>query len=384
MSPHDLLSRRDAVRSRDLGRRVQTSVGKQEPAVYLPLRFLGGIPNCSWPSHARGVSHRFLAPPLPSLRRRRRRSVRCRAGAAGRRVHVDHTLLDVFVQVGPEPDGVPERLWLTVAICAWSRAIVGYDLSFDAPAVGGLFTTLRDLFDRHRRMPNRLVVDRGPEFGSVAFDQLCAACEIDKLERPSGRPKFGPVVEQMFGTVNTQLVHELSGNTQLTRNPRQMSRDVDPRRDAIWRLPELDDAVRRFLFDVYPRQPHNGLQGMTPHARFDQGLQTVGAGRPLPESSDIRFLLWPPSRRGTATVDPRTGIVVDCVRYWHADMRSERLRKKGLPQNLWVERRAGSPCQTHSVPVCSPPSRRVAPLRPRCAGLMAWTPAARTSVPALV
>ena len=57
---------------------------------------------------------------------------------------------------------------------------------------------------------------------------------------------------------------------------------------------------------------------------------------------------------------------------------------KGLPQNLWVERRAGSPRQTHSVPVCSPPSRRVAPLRPRCAGLTAWTPAARTSVPALV
>ena len=63
---------------------------------------------------------------------------------------------------------------------------------------------------------------------------------------------------------------------------------------------------------------------------------------------------------------------------------SPRLRGRGLPQNLWVERRAGSPRQTHSVPVCSPPSRRVAPLRPRCAGLTAWTPAARTSVPALV
>ena len=60
------------------------------------------------------------------------------------------------------------------------------------------------------------------------------------------------------------------------------------------------------------------------------------------------------------------------------------VRIRGLPQNLWVERRAGSPRQTHSVPVCSPPSRRVAPLRPRCAGLTAWTPAARTSVPALV
>ncbi len=58
---------------------------------------------------------------------------------------------------------------------------------------------------------------------------------------------------------------------------------------------------------------------------------------------------------------------------------------QGLPQNLWVRTEAGSPRQTRgSVPVCSPPSRRFAPLRPRCAGLTAWTPAPRTSAPALV
>ena len=43
-----------------------------------------------------------------------------------------------------------------------------------------------------------------------------------------------------------------------------------------------------------------------------------------------------------------------------------------------------SPRQTPSVRVCSPASRRVAPLRPRCAGLTAWTPAPRTLVRALV
>ena len=57
---------------------------------------------------------------------------------------------------------------------------------------------------------------------------------------------------------------------------------------------------------------------------------------------------------------------------------------EGLPQNLWAELRTDGHRQTHSVRVCSPPSRRVAPLRPRCAGLTAWTPAPRTLVPALV
>ena len=246
-------------------------------------------------------------------------------------VHLDHTELDVFVRVGPETDAVQERLWLTLAICAWSRCIVGYDLSFDAPAVAGLFTAYRDVLDRHDRMPNRTVVDRGPEFGSVAFDELSAACRIDNRRRPPGRPKFGAVVERMFGTTNSQFVHLLRGNTQLLKNPRGMSREVAPARHAIWRFSELDEALQRFLFEVYPRQPHEGLEGMTPHARFEQGRETVGCGRAIPPTSDIRFLLWPPYRRGEAAVDPRTGIVIDRIHYWHGDMRSAAVRRKKVP-----------------------------------------------------
>ena len=246
-------------------------------------------------------------------------------------VHIDHTKLDVLVRVGPDLAAAPERLWLTVAICAWSRCIVGYDLGFDAPAVAGLFTTSRDLFARHGRMPNRIVVDRGPEFGSTAFEQLCAACGIDHVRRPPGRPKFGTVVERMFGTVNTQMIHALSGNTQLLRDPRAMSREVSPVRDAVWRLPDLDVAVARFLFDVYPRQPHEGLDGMTPQARFEQGVATMGTGRRVSDSPDLRFLFWPPSRRGIALVNSRTGIVVDYIRYWHDDMRSAVLHRKQVP-----------------------------------------------------
>ena len=246
-------------------------------------------------------------------------------------VHLDHTELDVLVRVGPDTDASKERLWLTLAICAWSRSIVGYDLAFDPPAVAGLFTAYRDMLDRQGRMPNLTVVDRGPEFGSVAFDQLCAACSIDNRRRPPGRPKFGSVIERMFGTTNTQFVHTLRGNTQLLKNPRGMSREVAPAGQAVWRLPELDAALQRFLFEFYPRQPHAGLDGMTPHARFQQGVKTVGCGRALPDSADLRFLLWPPSPRGAATVDPRTGVLVYYIHYWHADMRSQALRGKRVP-----------------------------------------------------
>ena len=95
---------------------------------------------------------------------------------------------------------------------------------------------MRDLFDRHKRMPNQVVVDGGSEFDSIAFEQLCAACEIEKRKRPPSRPKFGSVIERLFGTTNTQFLYALAGNTQLLKDPRKLSRDAAPGQDAIWRL----------------------------------------------------------------------------------------------------------------------------------------------------
>ena len=272
-------------------------------------------------------------------RRRGRKEAAAQAPAVGPRdpavvgqapvdtVHIDHTRLDVLVRYGSGDHEVFERPWLTLVLCAWSRCVVGYDLSFDAPSTHGLFTALRDVFERQGRMPNRVVVDRGPEFGSVAFDQLCAACGVLKVERPPGRPRFGSVVERAFHTVNTQLVHLLRGNTQLRRDPRRMSREVAPEREAVWSLADFDDVLRRFLFEDYPSLPHSGLNGMTPRERFEQGRALMGGGRSFSDAEhpDVRFLLWPPAKRRRAAVHPRKGVVVDCVHYWHEAMRSARL-----------------------------------------------------------
>src|SRR5437762_9048492 len=44
------------------------------------------------------------------------------------------------------------------------------------------------------------------------------------------------LIERLFGTTTTELLHQLSGNTQATKHPRQMTREVDPRRLAVWTL----------------------------------------------------------------------------------------------------------------------------------------------------
>ena len=247
-------------------------------------------------------------------------------------VHIDHTQLDVLVRYGTGDTYALARPWVSIALCAWSRCVVGYDVSFDSPATAGLFTTLRDLYVRHGRMPNAVVVDRGAEFGSIAFEELCAACSIQKIERPPGRPRFGSPIERFFHTLNTQFVHLLAGNTQLLKDPRQMSSEVDPARDAVWRLDELDQELSRFLFNLYPAQPHRGLNNMAPGERFEQGRELVGTGQALPPNSpEVHFLLWPPSKRGNAKVHFRTGIPVDNDRFWHPEMVDDGVRGTRVP-----------------------------------------------------
>ena len=243
-------------------------------------------------------------------------------------IHVDHTQCDVLLVSTIGAECFVERPYITLAFCPWSCCVVGYDLSFDPPATSGVFMTLRDMFERQKRLPNRVVVDRGAEFGAIAFEELAAACEFDPVRRPPGRPKFGSAIERMFDTLNTQLVHNLHGNTQLLRNPRRMSRDVDPSGRALWTFEDFDRVLRMFLFETYPSQPHRGLGGQTPRERFDSGLRTVGSGRVLSPRArqDVAFLLWPPAPRGKAMVNKRYGITVDRIRYWHADMRSDGVR----------------------------------------------------------
>ena len=235
-------------------------------------------------------------------------------------VHVDATKLDEWVFYGPPGDAFVLRPWLTVVLCAWSRVVIGYALSFEAPSVYTLFAALRDALERQRRVPNRFVVDWGSEFGSLDFETTCAAYGIEIAKRPPGRPHFGSVIERFFHTMNKQLIHVLSGNTQLLRDPRRMSREVDPACDAVWPLEDFDTLLRRYLFEEYPSIPHAGLNRMTPAERFKQGKETLSVGHPLPDSADLRFLLWPYAKRRTAMVHRQRGMVVDSVHYWNAVM----------------------------------------------------------------
>ena len=240
-------------------------------------------------------------------------------------VHIDHTKLDLFLRfrIGRGRKRRIARVWLTIAYCAWSRSVLGCYLSFDAPSYVSCMGVLRDMVRNHERLPVMIVVDNAKEFDSIAFEQFCAAYRIIKRSRPKGAPRYGSACERVFGTNNTQFVHNLMGNTQALRDPRSMSREVDPRTRVVWTLDKFEQLLRRYFFDTYAGQsPSDGVE--SPRERLERGWRETGRRLHKRCFFDQKFfmLTLPPARRSTAKVDYSTGIQVANIRYHAVALRA--------------------------------------------------------------
>src|SRR6266700_6074803 len=178
---------------------------------------------------------------------------------------------------------------------------------------------------RHQRLPQECLVDRGPEFGSVYFETLLTRYGVTKKERPPAQPRVGSVVERLFGTTTTQLLHQLLGNTQASQHSRQMTREVDPRRLAAWTLERFSARLCEYAYEIYDQLDHPAL-GQSPREAFAQGVALAGMRlhRLIPYSEEFLILTCPTTRTGYAKLDASRGIVVNGLRYWNPLMRSSR------------------------------------------------------------
>ena len=192
-------------------------------------------------------------------------------------VHVDHTLLDLWLllEVGRKRKPYRSKVWLTIAVCAWSGVVLGYYLSFDSPSYASVMGLMRGVVRRYERMPALIVVDNAKEFVSEAMRKFAAAYGMTLRLRPKGQPKYGAPVETLFNVANKMFVHNLLGNNKLLQRPRSMSREVDPRAHAVYEFREFDRLLGEFLFGVY--NGHSNEEGLESlDERLARGLRETG------------------------------------------------------------------------------------------------------------
>ena len=245
--------------------------------------------------------------------------------------HIDHTLFDIEL-VCSRAGHLLGRPWVTFLTDAYSRRLLALYLTFDAPSYRSCMMVLRECVRRHGRLPQILVVDGGREFQSTYFETLLARYECTKKTRPGAKPRFGSVCERLFGTANTQFVHNLAGNTQIMRNVRQVTKEVNPRTHACWTLGEFYDYLCRWAYEVYDTIDHPAL-GQSPREAFAAGLAQSGTRnhRLIPYDEDFRMFTLPTTSKGTAKVEPGRGVKINYIRYWSDAFRDPEIEKKQVP-----------------------------------------------------
>lgn len=232
-------------------------------------------------------------------------------------VHIDHTELDI-VLICPRTAKVLGRVWLTLAIDASTRRVVGFYISFSSPSYVSVMMVLRDMVRRCGHLPAVIVVDNGKEFHSKSFRLFAKIYSIKVKYRPAAQARFGSVMERVFGTANTTFVHNLEGNTKILTRVRQVTKSVNPFNIAKWNFEALYVALETWAFDVYETSFHEGI-GMTPREALTHSIANHGQREHKIVLYDRNFMILtlPDAECGGArTVQKQRGLKVGNKIFW--------------------------------------------------------------------
>jgi putative transposase len=217
------------------------------------------------------------------------------------RVEIDDTKLDLFVI--DEKTNLPiGRPWLFVAICVFTKIILGYYLSFQRPSYLSVMqcllhsirpkTYVRELYPEIVHswdaygLPEVIVVDNAKQYYSASFDEACLQLGIITQYAPVKTPYYKPSIERMFGTLNTRLLHQLPGTTFSNVSEKW---DYDPKKHALISMSNLERVIHNWIIDVYHRSHHRGIDDV-PARRWEIGTKSFPPALPF-NAGELEVLL---------------------------------------------------------------------------------------------
>jgi putative transposase len=215
-------------------------------------------------------------------------------------VLIDHTRIDAWAAVYDKNGTrtLVERPWLTLAIDAYSKMILGAVITYEGPSVYSAMKCLRQVIRRKSWLvekygycrgatdgfgkPLNVIVDNGWEFVGLSFQVCCEAAGIHVIWAPVKSPEFKPYVERAFGVLNELIWHRLEAG--VPYKPQEMTaRGLDPRPRAIQTLEWMYDRMWEAIVTILHLEPHGEKKGI-PAMLWRDGL--LANGRPTVD--DVR------------------------------------------------------------------------------------------------
>lgn len=199
-------------------------------------------------------------------------------------------------KIGEKNDG---RVWLSVALDAYSRSVCGMKLLWGAPDGASAVATLA-MVARSKDFETQLYgtttswvqegtaesihVDAGASYTSHEFQQAVLSYTGNVTIPPSKHPHLRGRVERFFRTINQRYIHLLSGQT----FSNVLLRDnYDAKKHRHITDDQLADLIVMLIVDCYHNTKHRGLMGMTPLQAWYFGSQNgAGAVKPVPSDKE--------------------------------------------------------------------------------------------------
>ena len=116
------------------------------------------------------------------------------------------------------------------------------------------------------------------------------------------------------------------------RNVRQVTKSINPKAHAAWTLPALYDRLMEYAYEVYDGNGHPAL-GQTPAEAFAAGMERGGERlhRRVAYDDGFKMLTLPTTARGVAKVQPGSGVKINYIYYWAAELANPEVEKSLLP-----------------------------------------------------
>ena len=228
--------------------------------------------------------------------------------------HLDATQSDVELvdSLTGQPLGRP---WFIRLFSPALHAPWAFVVSYDEPSYRDTMLVLRVAYERWGFLPRYISVDNGMEFHHTAVDQLLALFGIHLVTRPPAKSRFGSAIESSFQRLNKECFHALRGNTQATKNVRQITKSRSPKTMAVWTLPKLHEHLIEYDKTVWetvaPDLGTSPKEALEHRKRHTPDMPRISLPTDL---AAVAFM--PPPPHGEAKVQPGRGVCIGGVYYW--------------------------------------------------------------------